>query len=222
MDYSLTELEALFIDLGDTRTELCMSETKTATMTNPAVVGFGGFGITTIIQQLHDLGLCSIGPGIACGLILGGVVQFIVGFQELKCGNNFGFAVFTSFGAFWLIYCLIHLFDKLQIYQSSATDLAYFLVVWNVYTIILWLASMFINSAVFSTFTWLVLGFVLLNLAQFGFPAMSKVAAFVFIFGALNAWYITAHILFKGLFGRDVLPVGEPWLRPWPVRGSQG
>lgn len=182
-------------------------------MSNPAVVGFGGFGVSTIVQQLHELGLCSIGPAIACGLILGGLVQFFAGFQALKGGNTFGFAVFTSFGAFWLMYCLIHLFSRFNVYQSTATELGYLLIVWNLYLLILWSASLFIHSAMFSTFTWLVIGFVLLNLAQFGYPAMSKVSAFVFIFCGLNGWYIMAHIIFKSVFGRDVLPVGEPWLR---------
>lgn len=184
---------------------------------NPAVVGFGGFGVSTIVQQLHELGLCGVGPAIACGLIVGGLVQFFAGFQDLKCGNTFGFVIFTSFGAFWLIYCLIQLFDTLEVFQATAADLSCLLLVWNLYLLILWGASLFVNSAMLSTFTWLVIGFVLVNLAQFGFPAMSKVAAFVFIFCGLNGWYIMAHLIFKGIFGRDVLPVGDPWLRVRPV-----
>ena len=29
---------------------------------NPAVVGLGGFGMTTLILQFHNLGLCPISP----------------------------------------------------------------------------------------------------------------------------------------------------------------
>ena len=43
---------------------------------------------------------------------------------------------------------------------------------------------------------------------------MTKVAAYVLILCALNAWYMMAHIIFMQIFGRDVLPVGKPWLDP--------
>jgi hypothetical protein len=29
---------------------------------------------------------------------------------------------------------------------------------------------------------------------------------------AAMAWYIMAHLIFADLFGRDVLPVGKPWI----------
>jgi uncharacterized protein len=30
---------------------------------------------------------------------------------------------------------------------------------------------------------------------------------------AAMAWYVMAHLIFLDLFGRDVLPVGNPWLK---------
>jgi succinate-acetate transporter protein len=29
---------------------------------------------------------------------------------------------------------------------------------------------------------------------------------------ALSAWYMMAHAIFSQVFGRDVLPVGKPWI----------
>lgn len=192
-----------------------MSDLKIApALGNPAVVGLGGFGLTTIILQLHNLGLCGIGPVIACGLVFGGLAQFIAGFGEQKVGNNFGYAAFTAYGAFWIALCIILLFNKFDIYTSSKTDIGYFLVVWTLYTIILWFAALRIHGAMASTFTLLVIGFILLDLAHFGYPAMTKVAAYVLILCALNAWYMMAHVIFMGIFGRDVLPVGQPWIDP--------
>lgn len=200
-----------------------MSDLKTApVLGNPAVVGFGGFGLTTIILQLHNLGLCGIGPVIACGLVFGGLAQFIAGFGEQKVGNNFGYAAFTAYGAFWIALCVILLFNKFDIYPSSKTDIGYFLVVWTLYTIILWFAALRISGAMASTFTLLVIGFILLDLAHFGYPAMTKVAAYVLILCALNAWYMMAHIIFFGIFGRDVLPVGQPWIDPRSAVHMQG
>jgi succinate-acetate transporter protein len=203
--------------------EYLMSDLKSApVLGNPAVVGLGGFGLTTIILQLHNLGLCGIGPVIACGLVFGGLAQFVAGFGEQKVGNNFGYAAFTAYGAFWIALCIILLFNKFDIYTSSKTDIGYFLVVWTLYTTILWFAALRIHGAMASTFTLLVIGFILLDLAHFGYPAMTKVAAYVLILCALNAWYMMAHVIFMGIFGRDVLPVGQPWIDPRPAHPSLG
>lgn len=188
---------------------------------NPAVVGLAGFGLTTLILQLHNLGLCGLGPVIACGLIFGGFAQLMAGLQEFKAGNNFGYSAFCSYGAFWIALCIILLFNKFDIYKSSGTDIGYFLVVWTLYTIILWIGAMRIHGAMASTFTSLVAGFILLDLAHFGYPAMTKVAAYVLIFCALNAWYMMAHVILKQVYGRDVLPVGKPWIEPKPAPQAQ-
>lgn len=183
-------------------------------MGNPAVVGLAGFGLTTLILQFHNLGLCGLGPVIACGLIFGGLAQLMAGLQEFKVGNNFGYSAFTSYGAFWIALCIILLFNKYDIYKSSTTDVGYFLVVWTLYTVIMWIGAMRIHGAMASTFTLLLAGFILLDLAHFGYPAMTKVAAYVLILCALNAWYMMAHVILMGVYGRDVLPVGKPWIEP--------
>lgn len=188
-----------------------------APMGNPAVVGLAGFGLTTLILQFHNLGLCGLGPVIACGIIFGGLAQLAAGLQEFKAGNNFGYSAFVSYGSFWIALCIILLFNKYDIYKSSHTDVGYFLVVWTLYTAIMWIGSLRIHGAMASTFTLLLAGFILLDLAHFGYPAMTKVAAYVLILCALNAWYMMAHVIFMQVFGRDVLPVGKPWIEPKPV-----
>lgn len=192
--------------------EVPMSANAKIPKGHPTAVGLGGFGLTMILQQLYQLELCSIGPVLACGLVFGGLAQLVTGFQEHSDGNNFGYAVLTAYGAFWIAYCVIQLCNRLGIYHSSVTDIGYFMIVWTLYTIILWGASLFVNGAMSSTFTLLVLGFILVDLAHFGHPAMGKVSAYVLIFGALNAWYVMAHVILLDVLGRDVLPLGEPWL----------
>ena len=198
-----------------------MADAKGAPMGNPAVVGLAGFGLTTLILQFHNLGLCGIGPIVALGLIFGGLAQMIAGYQEFKVGNNFGYTAFVSYGAFWIALAIILLMNKYDVYNSSGTDVGYFLVVWTLYTIILWFAALRIHGAMASTFTLLVIGFILLDLAHFGYPAMTKVAAYVLILCALNAWYMMAHVLYPQIFGRDVLPVGKPWIDPKPVAAAR-
>lgn len=187
-----------------------MSEQKLA---NPAVVGLSAFGLTTLILQIHNLGLCGIGPVLALALVFGGLAQFIAGLQEMQTGNSFGYLAFTAYGSFWMSLGVIFLLNHFDIYKSSTTDTGWFLIVWTLFTAILWVGSMRVNSALAITFTLLLLGFILLDIAHFGYPAMTKVAAVTLIACALFAWYTMAHVLFLEMFGRDVVPAGKPWIK---------
>ncbi len=177
---------------------------------NPAVVGLSGFGLTTLVLQFHNLGLCGIGPVFALAVVFGGLAQLVAGFQEQKMGNNFGFCAFTGYGAFWISFAVILIGNRFKIFESSPTDVGYFLVAFTLFTLILWVASMKVHMAMFVTFSLLLVGFILLDLAHFGFPGMTKVAGVELILCALSALYMMAHVVFLDLFGRDVLPVGKP------------
>jgi succinate-acetate transporter protein len=57
-----------------------MSEQQT--LGNPAVVGLAGFGLTTLILQIHNLGFCGIGPILALAFVFGGAAQLIAGYHR--------------------------------------------------------------------------------------------------------------------------------------------
>jgi len=179
---------------------------------NPAVAGLAGFGLATMALQFHNVGWMGLGPVIWIGLIFGGLVQMVAGLQEMKTGNNFGYCAFTGYGAFWISLVLMLLGNQFNIYPASTTDIGWFLVGWTLFTAVLWVGSMRISSALAIVFTLLLIGFVLLDLAHFGYPEMTVVAGYELILTALSAWYVMAHIVFADVFGRDVLPVGKPWL----------
>ncbi|WP_372773054.1 acetate uptake transporter [Mangrovibacterium sp.] len=177
---------------------------------NPAVVGLGGFGLTTLLLQFHNLGWVGLGPILAMGIIFGGTAQLVAGFLEHKMGNNFGFAAFTAYGSFWIGLGIIWILNHLQVYPSSHSDVGFFLVAWTLITVIFWVGSFFIHTAMFVTFASLLAGFVLLDLAHFGFETLNTAAAIVLIVCALAAWYMMAAIILNDLAGREVLKVGKP------------
>lgn len=188
-----------------------MTEHKTG---NPAVVGLAGFGLTTLVLQFHNVGWMSIGPVIWLGLIFGGLAQMIAGFQEQKTGNNFGYCAFTAYGCFWISLALILIGNHFNLYVSSERDIGWFLVGWTAFTAILWVGAMRISGALALTFTLLLAGFILLDFAHFGLPEVKVLAGYVLMACAGSAWYIMAHTIFADVFGRDVLPVGRPWIAP--------
>lgn len=185
---------------------------KNVQLGNPAVVGLAGFGLTTLLLQVHNLGYCGLGPVLAMGVIFGGLAQMIAGFMEQKMGNNFGFAAFTSYGAFWIGLSIIWMLNNAGIYSSTGHDVGFFLIAWTLLTMIFWVASFFIHAAMATTFTTLVIGFILLDIGHFGYPVLNKVAAYVLIVCALCAWYMMAAIIINGVAGKTLLKVGKPWI----------
>ena len=180
---------------------------------NPAVVGLAGFGMTTFLLQLHNLGLLQWGPVLAMGLIFGGLAQFIAGFQEQKMGNNFGYSAFVAYGSFWIGLAIIKLCTHFGIYPSDGTDVGYYLVGWTLYTVIMFIASFRIHTAMVFTFGTLLVGFILLDLEHFGFEFLKPVAAIELIVCAFAAWYMMAAIIINDLAGKTVLPLGNKLIK---------
>ena len=183
---------------------------------NPAVVGLAGFGMTTLILQFHNLGWCGVGPVLALAFAFGGAAQLIAGYQEFKCGNNFGYSAFVSYGAFWISLGIIWMLNYFQVYTLSTADIGFFLVVWTLYTAMMWFAALRIHGAMASTFTLLLIGFIGLDLVHFGFPALKTPTSLVLILCALNAWYMMAAAIYAQVFGRQILPLGKPWISAAP------
>ena len=186
---------------------------STIKLGNPAVVGLAGFGLTTLLLQFHNLGLCGLGPVVSMGFIFGGLAQMIAGFMEQKTGNNFGFAAFTSYGAFWIGLGIIWILNDIGVYKSSHTDVGFYLVGWTLLTFIFWVASLFIHTAMAITFTTLLIGFIFLDVAHFGFPIFTTFAAYILIVCALAAWYMMATVIINDVAGKELLKSGKPWIK---------
>jgi succinate-acetate transporter protein len=194
----------------------------TAPQGNPAVVGLAGFGVTTLLLQFHNLGWCGTGVVFCCALAFGGMAQLIAGFQEFKCGNNFGYSAVVSYGAFWLALAAIFLVMDFQGAQNSwiahlkitGTDVGFFLLAFTVYTVFLFIGSLAVHFAMFLTFLTLLLGFIGLDLVFLaGMKSILTITAIDLIVCALLAFYMMAHVIFLQVFGKNILPVGSPLVK---------
>ena len=64
---------------------------KDETLANPGPLGLMGFGMTTVLLNIHNAGFFEISAMIlAMGLFYGGVAQIIAGILEFRKGNTFG------------------------------------------------------------------------------------------------------------------------------------
>jgi hypothetical protein len=76
----------------------------------------------------------------------------------------------------------------------------------------MWVGSLRIHKALGIVFTLLLIGFILLDFGHFGYPEMNVWAGYELMVCAASAWYVMAHLIYKDVFGKDILPVGGPWI----------
>ena len=194
-----------------------MAEVKT--MGNPAVVGLAGFGMTTIMLQFHNMGWGGTGTVFCAAMFVGGLMQMMAGFQEFKCGNNFGYSAFCSYGAFWMALGTIwFLADAVpegwHHLKITPSDIGLFLVGYTIYTFFMWIAAMRIHTAMALTFTTLLLGFIGLDLVFVaGMKSVLLITTIDLFACAFLALYMMAAAIYAQVFGRPILSVGQPWLK---------
>src|SRR5256885_12656185 len=70
---------------------------------NPAPLGLLGFGITTVLLNLHNAGFYELNSMIlAMGICYGGAAQIVAGVMEWRKGNTVATTAFLSYGLFLL------------------------------------------------------------------------------------------------------------------------
>ena len=106
------------------------------TTANPAPLGLMGFGMTTVLLNLHNAGLIALSSMIlAMGLCYGGAAQVIVGIMEWKKKNTFGTLAFTSYGLFWLSLVAMMVLPKWNLAAAAdKTSVAWYLTLWGIFT----------------------------------------------------------------------------------------
>ena len=137
-----------------------MSETTQFkdTTANPAPLGLLGFGMTTVLLNLHNAGFYELNSMVlAMGICYGGIAQVIAGIIEWKKGNTFATTAFISYGFFWLSFVAMVVLPKLNL--ITATDdhaKAAYLAMWGLFTAVMFIGTFRLNPAlqvVFGTLT---------------------------------------------------------------------
>ncbi|GBU09868.1 succinate-acetate transporter [Gammaproteobacteria bacterium] len=183
---------------------------NTNSVANPGPLGLAGFGMTTILLNLHNAGFFPIeGAIIAMGIFYGGISQVIAGIIEFKRNNTFGATAFTSYGFFWLTLVTIWILPSLGLAKTSSTFLAWYLLIWGVFTFFLFLGTLKSNRVVIFVFGSLVVLFALLALGNFTENnTIIKFAGWIGIICGSSAIYLAMAEVLESVYKRWVLPIG--------------
>ena len=177
---------------------------------NPAPLGLMGFGMTTVLLNLHNAGIFELGSMIlAMGIFYGGLAQVFAGIMEWKKGNTFGTTAFTSYGFFWLSLVALIIMPKMGL-TTAPENLAMvaYLLMWGIFTAVLFIGTLKLNRALQFVFASLTLLFFLLALGDFTNSIIIKhIAGYEGIICGFSAIYAALAQVLNEVYGKTILPI---------------
>jgi uncharacterized protein len=180
-------------------------------LANPAPLGLFGFGMTTVLLNLHNAGFYEMNSMIlAMGLFYGGLAQVIAGILEYRKNNTFGMTAFISYGFFWIsLVALIFMAKWGWIAATPGSALVAYLVIWGIFTFLLFIGTLRINKALQLVFGSLTILFFLLAIGDAAkIESVTRLAGYEGILCGGLAIYTGIANLLNEVYGYTVLPLG--------------
>jgi succinate-acetate transporter protein len=181
------------------------------TTANPAPLGLMGFGMTTVLLNLHNSGLYPLGTMIlAMGIFYGGISQVIAAIMEFKKNNTFGMTAFGSFGLFWFTLAFLIIMPAMGWGNAPETAaMVAYLVMWGIFTGVMFIGTLKLNRALQVVFASLTILFFLLAIGDgTGSIVVTRIAGIEGVFCGLSAMYAALAQVLNSVYGRTVAPLG--------------
>lgn len=189
----------------------------TEKLANPAPLGLLGFGMTTVLLNLHNAGFYPFNSMIvAMGLAYGGLAQVMAGIMEYRRGNTFGTVAFCSYGLFWWSLIFLLVFPQVKIWMvegtllqpADSTALAAYFFMWGVFTFMMFFGTLKINRALQFVFLSLAVLFFLLTSQELtGCTELGLIAGYEGVICGLSAVYTALAEVLNEVHGKTVLPL---------------
>ena len=182
------------------------------TTANPAPLGLLGFGMTTVLLNLHNAGFYELNSMIlAMGICYGGLAQIIAGMMEWRKGNTFAATAFISYGFFWLSLVALIVLTTLG-WGAASNDMAMvaYLAMWGLFTAVMFVGTLRLNRALQVVFGTLAILFFLLAYGDYtnASAGFKHFTGYEGIFCGFSAIYAGLAQVLNELFGKTVLALG--------------
>jgi len=163
-------------------------------LANPGPLGLMGFGMTTVLLNLHNAGFFPLNSAIiSMGIFFGGLAQILAGLLEYK---KVGLLLLPRLGL------------------AEATEahvLGIYLALWGIFTLFMFFGTLAANRVLQFVFASLTLLFALLAVGNItGNHALLTFAGYEGIICGASAIYLAMAEVLNEQYGRKVLPIGEP------------
>jgi succinate-acetate transporter protein len=193
---------------------------KDTILANPAPLGLLGFGMTTVLLNIHNAGVYGVSAMIlAMGIFYGGCAQIIAGIMEFKKGNTFGTTAFSSYGLFWISLVALWLFPSLTFINTGSKAVAtesgfmsWYFFMWGLFTFCMFIGTLKKNTGLQIIFGSLFILFFLLALRDWGYISGAWIGYEGIICG-FSAFYVAIAEILNETYGKTVLPLGKPVIK---------
>ena len=176
------------------------------TFANPAPLGLLGFGMTTVLLNIHNAGLYPLGAMIlGMGIFYGGIAQIIAGIMEWKKNNTFGTTAFTSYGLFWLTLVALLTLPELipGVVAPGETAMGMYFIMWGIFTSVMFIGTLKGSRKLQVVFFTLSILFFLLAMARFtGSDILVKIAGYEGIICGASAIYTGLSQVIEELYNK--------------------
>jgi len=196
-----------------------MSDKLIGKLANPAPLGLLGFGLTTVLLNLHNAGLFGLNAMIlAMGLAYGGLAQILVGMMEFKKGNTFGTVAFTSYGLFWWSLVALILLPGTTFFgtitKAEPISTAAYFFMWGLFTLVMFFGTLKSNRTLQFVFASLFILFFMLtirdatgNPALFGTFTWGHLTGIEGVICGASAVYLGLAEVLNEVHGKTILPI---------------
>ena len=208
-------IPSCIVPLSLGRLPVAMNESTTQlkdTTANPAPLGLLGFGMTTVLLNLHNAGFYELNSMIlAMGICYGGTAQIVAGIMEWRKGNTFATTAFLSYGLFWFSLVVLIILPKLGwATATNETAMAAYLFMWGLFTAVMFIGTLRLHVAGQVVFGSLTILFFLLAIGDFinASPGFKQFTGYVGIFCGFSAIYAGLAQVLNEVYGKVLLPLG--------------
>ena len=189
-------------------------------LANAAPLGLLGFGLTTVLLNLVNIGLFPLDAMIlAMGLVYGGIAQVIAGIMEYKRGNTFGTTTFTSYGLFWLSLVILIMLPNTAVFTGintpTGTAMGAYFIMWGLFSFAMFFGTLKANRALQFVFMSVTVLFFLLaardltgNAALLGNFKIDELAGYEGIICGSSAIYLGIAEVLNEVHKKTVMPIG--------------
>ncbi len=183
-------------------------------LANPAPLGLLGFGLTTVLFNMHNANFFPLNTMlVAMGLAYGGLAQIIVGIMEFRRGNTFGTVAFTSYGLFWWSFVLLLIMPHTTFFTGmtvpSGAAMASYFFMWGLFTVGMFAGTFKTSKALQFVFLTVTVLFFLLTLRDtLGSTTIGIIAGYEGIICGLSAVYLGIAEVLNETYRKTILPIG--------------
>jgi succinate-acetate transporter protein len=172
----------------ETQTNITIQDTTA----NPAPLGLFGFGMTTVLLNLHNAGLYELNSMILA-----------------KKKNTFGAVAFISYGSFWLTLVGLLVLPKTGwVDATSNGGMVAYLSMWGLFTGCMFIGTLKLTRTLQVIFGSLTILFILLALGDAtGSTLIKHIAGIEGILCGFSAFYTAVAQVLNEVYKKTVLPI---------------